>query len=181
MVKKMKAADPVVDTKSGNQLAAAIKGSASQIWLAGLGAFAKAQEEGTKVFEALVKEGSTIQTLTKSFADDKLGEVTGKVAKAAGDVAKQATQSWDKLETVFEERVARALSRLGVPTNKDVQALSARVEQLNTSVQALGGKPVAAKARAAKEGVAKASAAKVSAAVTKAVRKAPVKRAAKKA
>jgi poly(hydroxyalkanoate) granule-associated protein len=148
MVKKMKSAAP--EAKSGNQLAAAIKDSASQIWLAGLGAFAKAQEEGGKVFEALVQEGSTIQSRTKAFTEDKLGNVTDKVTKAAGDVAKQATHSWDKLESVFEERVARALSRLGVPTKKDVQALSERVEQLNSSVQTLGGKPLAGKKPRAK-------------------------------
>jgi poly(hydroxyalkanoate) granule-associated protein len=138
MVKKLKAmADKQTDN---NQLAAAIKDSAQQIWLAGLGAFAKAQEEGTKVFEALVKEGSSIQLRSKAFTEEKIGEVTGKVSKAAGDMAKQATQSWDKLETVFEERVARALSRLGVPTSKDIAELIARVDALNESVQALGGK-----------------------------------------
>ena len=42
-------------------LAGAIKDSAQQIWLAGLGAFSKAQEEGGKVFDTLVKEGLTIQ------------------------------------------------------------------------------------------------------------------------
>lgn len=174
MVKKTSAS--ASDANSGNQLAAAIKDSASQIWLAGLGAFAKAQEEGTKVFEALVKEGSTIQMRTKSFTEDKLGEVTGKVSKTAGDVAKQATQSWDKLESVFEERVARALARLGIPTNTDIQALVERVEQLNASVQALGGKPVAARAAAGTK--ARAKAAKPAAA--KAPRKAAAKRAAAK-
>ena len=44
--------------KSSPQLSSAVKDSAQQIWLAGLGAFAKAQEEGSKVFDALVKEGS---------------------------------------------------------------------------------------------------------------------------
>lgn len=129
-----------------NQLAGAIKESASSIWLAGLGAFGKAQEEGNKVFEALVKEGSNLQMRSKSFTEERIGAMTGKVSKAAGDVAKQASQSWDKLEGVFENRVARALSRLGVPTNKDIQALIARVEQLNESVQKLGGKPVARRA-----------------------------------
>ncbi len=140
MVKKMKSA---ADVKADNsQLAAAVKESAQQIWLAGLGAFAKAQEEGTKVFETLVKEGGSIQMRTRAVAEEKLGEVTDKVTKVAGEVSKQATQSWDKLEQVFEQRVERALNRLGVPTSKEIQALIARVEELNASVQALGGKPV---------------------------------------
>lgn len=148
MVKKLKP-ESTDNRQHDNQLAAAIKESASQIWLAGLGAFGKAQQEGNKMFETLVKEGNSLQSLSKNFTEKQIGAVTGKVSKAAGDVAKQASQSWDKLEGVFESRVARALSRLGVPTNKDIQALIARVEELNSSVQKLGGKPVA-KAAAAK-------------------------------
>jgi poly(hydroxyalkanoate) granule-associated protein len=145
MVKKMKS---TAEVKADNsQLAAAVKESAQQIWLAGLGAFAKAQEEGTKVFETLVKEGGSIQMRTRAVAEEKIGEVTGKVTKVAGEVSKQATQSWDKLEQVFEQRVERALNRLGVPSSKEVQALTARVEELNASVQALGGKPVKAATR----------------------------------
>jgi poly(hydroxyalkanoate) granule-associated protein len=151
MVKKTKPAAQA--TPADNQLAAAVKDSAQQIWLAGLGAFAKAQEEGNKVFEALVKEGKGIQKRTKANAEETLGKVTGmvsgRVGKVAGDLSKQATESWDRLEQVFEERVARALNRLGVPTNADVQALMARVESLNASVQALGGKPARAPRAAA--------------------------------
>jgi poly(hydroxyalkanoate) granule-associated protein len=155
MVKKMKSAAEV--NADNNQLAAAVKESAQQIWLAGLGAFAKAQEEGTKVFETLVKEGGSIQMRTRAVAEEKLGEVTGKVTKVAGEVSKQATQSWDKLEQVFEQRVERALNRLGVPTSKEIQALIARVEELNASVQALGGKPVKATRATSKAKVVKAT------------------------
>jgi poly(hydroxyalkanoate) granule-associated protein len=108
-------------------LAALIKNSANQIWLAGLGAFAKAQEEGTKVFDALVKEGETVQDRAKKTADDKIAEVKAK-----------ATGSWDKLEQVFEERVARALHSLSVPTSKDVETLSRRVSELTHEVKKLG-------------------------------------------
>lgn len=160
MVKKLKAM--AERKKPDNQLAAAVRDSAHQIWLAGLGAFAKAQEEGSKVFEALVKEGTSLQLKTRAMAEEKIGEVTGKVsgkvARVAGDVSKQATQSWDRLEQVFEERVARALGRLGVPTSKDVKALIERVEELNASVQAMRGAPVPVRAgRAARKAPAAAS------------------------
>jgi poly(hydroxyalkanoate) granule-associated protein len=161
MVKKMNSA---ADAKADNsQLAAAVKESAQQIWLAGLGAFAKAQEEGTKVFETLVKEGGSIQMRTRAVAEEKLGEVTGRVTKVAGEVSKQATQSWDKLEQVFEQRVERALNRLGVPTSKEIQALIARVEDLNASVQALGGKPVKTNRAAAAKATKTAKAVRASA------------------
>jgi len=138
MVKKMK---PQADGRIDSQLAAAVKDSAQQIWLAGLGAFAKAQKEGGKVFEALVSQGLAIHDRTRSMTGDRISEVTGRVNQVAGGLSKQATESWDRLEQVFEERVARALNRLGVPTHTDIQALIARVDALNASVQALGGKP----------------------------------------
>ena len=181
MVKKTKPAAPA--TPDNGQLAAAVKDSAQQIWLAGLGAFAKAQEEGNKVFEALVKEGKGIQRRTRTLTEEKLGEVTGRVGKVAGDLSKQATESWDRLEQVFEERVARALNRLGVPTNSDIQELIARVDALNASVQALGGKPAraprAAAARKAAAGAPKAAKAAKPAAAR--APRAPRKPAAKKA
>ena len=114
-----------------NQLASTVKESAQQIWLAGLGAFAKAQEEGGKVFDALVKEGESIQSKTRKVTDQKLSEVAGK-----------ATGTWDRLEQVFEDRVARALGSLGVPSKQDIESLSKRVVELSAAVQALtDGKP----------------------------------------
>jgi poly(hydroxyalkanoate) granule-associated protein len=143
-----------------NNLVSAVKDSAQQIWLAGLGAFAKAQEEGTKVFDVLVKEGSVLQKRTMKMTESKLGEVTGKVTSATGDLTKVATGTWDKLESVFEERVARSLNRLGVPTNADINALTKRVEELTAALQSMGAvlpaKKVAAKPRAAAKKAVKA-------------------------
>ncbi|MGH6610338.1 MAG: phasin family protein, partial [Burkholderiaceae bacterium] len=114
MVKKLKA---MADRSRGdNQLAGAIKESAQEIWLAGLGAFAKAQEEGQKVFKALVREGSTMQKRTMKATEDRMSEVSGrmsdvtsKVNQVAAGLQKQASGTWDKLEGVFEARVQRAL------------------------------------------------------------------------
>jgi len=145
MVKKLKAL--AKHSAGDSQLADAVKDSAQQIWLAGLGAFSKAQEEGQKVFNALVKEGNSIQKRTMRVTEDKMTEVTSRVGKLAGGFQKQATGTWDKLEGVFEERVERALTRLGVPTSKEIAELTARVEQLTASVQKLSGtKPAARKA-----------------------------------
>ena len=101
------------------QLTAKVRESANQIWLAGLGAFAKAQQEGAKMFETLVAEGEQFQERTKTVADERIAEMRTK-----------ATGTWDKLEQVFEERVARALHSLSVPSRKDVDVLSRRVAEL---------------------------------------------------
>ncbi len=156
MVKKLKAK---AARRSDSQLAAAIKDSAQQIWLAGVGAFAKAQQEGTKVFNALVREGNSIQKRTMQATEDKVGEVTQHIGKFAGRVQHQANGTWDKLENVFEERVERALKRLGVPTNKEIASLSQRVEKLTASVNKLSGPPAKRKAAPRKRTVRKASAA----------------------
>ena len=120
-----------------SQLAGAVKESAQQIWLAGMGAFAKAQAEGGKVFDALVKEGVSLQRKTQSVAEERLGEVTGKMSSMASDVSTKAGASWDKLETIFEERTAKALGKLGVPTARDVEELTRRVEELAAAVARL--------------------------------------------
>ena len=123
MVRKLK---ELAGGVTENQLAATVKDSAQQIWLAGLGAFAKAQQEGSKVFEALVKEGEALQAKTRKVAEDKVVEISGK-----------ASGTWDKLEQVFEDRVARALHSLGVPTRQDIQTLTKRVAELTEAVQKL--------------------------------------------
>jgi poly(hydroxyalkanoate) granule-associated protein len=130
MVKKLKA---LAENAADNDFAQTVRDSAHQIWLAGLGAFAKTQEEGVRMFESLVQEGRAVEDRTRKLAESKMSDMSAGVGKAA----KQATATWDKLEQVFEDRVARALHRLGVPTNKDIQSLAKRVEELNDSVQQL--------------------------------------------
>ena len=109
-----------------NQLTSTIKESTQQIWLAGLGAYAKAQEEGGKIFEALVQEGEALQTRTRQSADEKIAAMTDKTAG-----------TWGRLEQVFEDRVARAVASLGIPTRKDIDKLSKRMAELTEVVQQL--------------------------------------------
>ena len=120
-----------------------MKEQAQQIWLAGLGAFSKAQQEGTKAFEKLVSDGITMQRKAQVTAEEKLAEATHKVSEVAHQLNERATGQWDKLETIFEDRVAKALTRLGIPSAAELQALHARIEQLEKQV---GVKPKAAAA-----------------------------------
>lgn len=174
MVKKLQKLS--ADKKKSNaQLSSTVKDSAQQIWLAGLGAFSKAQEEGGKVFEALVKEGLTIQRKTQAVAEEKITEATSRVTTMASDIGSKAQGQWDKLENIFEDRVAKALSKLGVPSARDLEALSARVDALTKGSKA-AAKP-AAKAPAKKAATKKAAPAKAAA---KPAAKAPAKKAAAK-
>ena len=148
MVKKLK---QMADKKAAgprlfdSAMAAQVKDSAQQIWLAGMGAFARAQAEGTKVFETLVKEGTSLQKKTQADVEEKIGAVTGKMTSMASDEQAKAGQHWDKLEGIFEERTAKALKKLGVPSAKDVNALVARIDELSAKVAKMGKAPAAAK------------------------------------
>ena len=142
MVKKLQKSG--TDKAATVQLSGTVKDSAQQIWLAGLGAFAKAQEEGGKVFEALVKEGLSIQRKTQAAAEEKISEATNRMASMATDISSKAAGQWDKLENIFEERVAKALNELGVPSAKDIDVLIERIDELNRNVQKLSARGGAA-------------------------------------
>jgi poly(hydroxyalkanoate) granule-associated protein len=124
-----------------------MKEQAQQIWLAGLGAFSKAQQEGTKTFEKLVNDGITMQRKAQVTAEEKLAEATQKVTQVAHQFNERATGQWDKLENIFEDRVAKALTRLGIPSAAELHALHARIEQLE---KRLGAKAKAPAKTAAK-------------------------------
>ena len=145
MVKKLQKLS--ADKKKSNaQLSSTVKDSAQQIWLAGLGAFSKAQEEGGKVFEALVKEGLSIQRKTQAVAEEKITEATSRVTTMATDIGSKAQGQWDKLENIFEDRVAKALNKLGVPSARDIEALIERIDALSAAVAGESGKTVKAAA-----------------------------------
>src|SRR3954471_16766670 len=163
MVTKMKSASTgapggAAGKKNSAQFAGTVRESASQIWLAGLGAFSKAQEEGGKVFETLVKEGVSIQRKTQAAAEEKLSEATSRMASMATDISSKASGQWDKLETIFEERVSKALNKLGVPSAKDIEVLVARIDELNRNVARLSAKSPAAPRKAAAKPAAKKAA-----------------------
>lgn len=166
MVKKLqKMAEKKASNPTGlldSQVAAMVKDSAQQIWLAGMGAFSKAQAEGGKVFEALMKEGMALQKKTQGLAEERINAVTTKMTAVAGGVTDKAGAQWDKLESIFEARVAKALNKMGVPSRKDIDALIKRIDELSAKT---GGAPKAAKAAARKAPAKKA-------AVKRAVRKA---------
>jgi poly(hydroxyalkanoate) granule-associated protein len=174
MVKKLqKMADKKASNPAGlldSQVAAMVKDSAQQIWLAGMGAFSKAQAEGGKVFEALMKEGMALQKKTQGLAEERISAVTSKMTTVAGGVTDKAGAQWDKLESIFEARVAKALNRLGVPSRQDIETLIKRIDELSART---GG----AKAAPAKKSSARATKASPAA---KPAAKTAVKRAARK-
>lgn len=126
--------------------------TAQQIWSAGVGALARAQGEGTDMFEALVKKGMNLEAQTRKLANGKVDVVRGAVEDRVENVREKATDTWDRMEKVFEDRVQRALTRLGVPTREDLGNLIKRVESLTTELKKQNKAPVVkAKAPAIKK------------------------------
>jgi poly(hydroxyalkanoate) granule-associated protein len=110
---------------------------AQQVWLAGLGAMAKAQEQGSKAMEALLSDGLAFQRKSQAEAQQRLQEATERLGHLASDFGQNASGRVDKLEHLFEDRVAKALHRLGMPSLLDIQMLSERVAQLESQLLAL--------------------------------------------
>lgn len=129
-------------------LAGSFAASGQKIWLAGLGAYERARKEGPKMFDLLVSQGKTLRGQAAAAADQALKSVRAQAETASS----QAAGKWDKLEQVFEDRVSKAVHKLGVVTGKDVEALMRQVNDLASSVRAMSGKPAAkAKRPAAKK------------------------------
>ena len=117
-------------------IASKIKASANQIWLAGLGAYAKAEQEGGRWFEGLVRDGE----LTRAIVDKQLlqaKEKVGEVRERVIGVRDRAADSWERIEHAFDERVAGALGRLNIPNKHDVDELAGQVAKLQARVKKL--------------------------------------------
>ncbi|NIN59504.1 MAG: poly granule associated protein [Xanthomonadales bacterium] len=144
---------------AAGKYAAPVVDTAREIWLAGLGAFSMAQQEsgklieqGNKLFEKLVAEGTSLEKKTRDAAGTAVGDLRGDMESRVDSVKQQAADNWDKLENIFEDRVARVLGRLGVPTADDVHKLSDRVQKLSKQVAELSkAKTNGAKAPAARK------------------------------
>ena len=158
------------------RLGKSITESAQQIWLAGMGAFNRAQAEGGKLFESLVRDGLSLEQTARKFTGTRADFVRDAVEGKVGQARERAADTWDKLEKVFEDRVQRALVKLGVPGRNDLNALTERVERLTAELRKANATPGAATpAKAARKPAAKKPAAR------KAPAKKPAKRAAKAA
>ena len=121
------------ESNSQKQLSKKIKDSARQIWLAGLGAYNKAEEDAGKVFDKLVQEGEDMERKTRGVFEKQIRAVEDRVEEVKG----RANTTMDKLESVFDERVSKALNRLRVPNYLEFKELRDEVELLKARIEEL--------------------------------------------
>ena len=126
MVKKVKG-------NASSPWSQSVRESAHLIWLAGLGAFARVSLEGGKLFDALVKEGEKVEERTRGAAAGALEAVREQTDPARHKVA----ETWDRVEQIFEGRLARVLGQLGVPDRDDLQELMQRIDALQARIDEL--------------------------------------------
>lgn len=103
---------------------------ARQVWLAGVGAWSRAQAEGSRLFDSLVRDGMEAER-----ASPRTAGVRDAVDRGAEDVRGFATHTWDRLGQVVEETVQRSLLRLGLPRRDELEALERRVDALATALE----------------------------------------------
>lgn len=101
-----------------------------QIWLAGLGAFARAEEEGSKLFDTLVDVGKDLESRTRDISEIRVEEIKERVRSRTGE-------TMGKMEKAFDERLNKALSKLGIPNKREVEALQKRVQELTAALEEL--------------------------------------------
>ena len=103
-----------------------------QIWLAGLGAFARAEEEGSRFFDTLVDIGRSLESSAQDKSESRVEEIKERVRSRTGE-------TMDKMEGAFDERLNKALSRLGIPNKREVEALQQRVQELTEALEEKSG------------------------------------------
>jgi poly(hydroxyalkanoate) granule-associated protein len=117
-------------TKAAARAVPMLKQSAHEIWLAGLGAFALAGEEGGKLFKDLVKKGAGLEKTNKALIGKRVDKLMARAERMQGD----ARQAVTRFAAPIEDGMTGAMHKLGIPTRREIQALTKKVEELTRVV-----------------------------------------------
>jgi poly(hydroxyalkanoate) granule-associated protein len=114
--------------------AKAISDSAQKIWLAGLGAFSKAQAEGSRLFDELMRDGEALEQQTRKYTKERVGQLRDRMEETADRLRKTGQSSMERIQSMVDERVAKAVERMAMPTREDIEELATQMTQLNRRV-----------------------------------------------
>ena len=128
--------------------------SARQVWLAGIGAWSRAQAEGSKLFDGLVRDGMAAER-----EGTRTAGVRDAINRGTEDVREAASGTWDRMGQFVEDAVQRSLLRLGVPRREDLEALGRRIDALSSELRdaraaGIAGNATPARRRSTTEGAA---------------------------
>jgi len=133
-IKKAEVQAEEVQSKASSMLSD-VKGYARKIWLAGLGAYAKAGQEGAEYFKELVKAGENVEEQGKKLVTEQVDAANSQIDSVKSTVKGKVEAQLDKVEKAFDDRVASALNRAGIPSKKDVEVLSAKLDELSALLE----------------------------------------------
>lgn len=106
------------------------------VWLAGLGALAKASTaagtQGEKAFEALVKAGETMESQGRVAIDSN----ADRLKKGINTAADVMDKNIDQFGKTFDAQVELALDRLGFPKADAFKTVLDRLTELSKSLEA---------------------------------------------
>jgi poly(hydroxyalkanoate) granule-associated protein len=111
---------------------------ARKIWLAGLGAYSWAEQEGSDYIKELIRTGEETEKKAKKVIDEKVEAANAELDEFNDDVAHtvDAVETrLGKIENAFDRRVASALNRIGIPSRHDVDTLSAKLDGLTALLE----------------------------------------------
>lgn len=124
------------DKLGADKLSQRLSESAQQVWLAGLGAFNRAQVEGSRFFDGLVRDGQAYEQRNKDEAGTA-SSLHENITSGLGQARERTARTWDKVEHAFDEQVQSVLRRLNVPTAADVENLQAELSALRVRLAQL--------------------------------------------
>jgi poly(hydroxyalkanoate) granule-associated protein len=140
--KKITVKNTASNTASETNVLADVKGYARKIYLAGLGAYAKAGKEGADYLQDLVKAGEGVEKEGKKLvnqqveaANSQIDNVKVSVKDRVDGVKGKVEVQFEKVEQAFDRRVASGLNRLGIPSKHDVDTLSAKLDVLTAMLE----------------------------------------------
>ncbi len=120
---------------------------ARKIWLAGLGAYVKAGQEGAEYVKDLIKTGEQTENKARKAIDEKVEAANSEIDSVRAEVESDVTRAKgrvevniDKIESAFDRRVASALNRIGIPSKHDVETLSAKLDELTALLERVARK-----------------------------------------
>jgi poly(hydroxyalkanoate) granule-associated protein len=96
------------------------------VWFAGLGAVAMAEDEARGTFHRLVNRGRELDKDKES-----------RIGRTVEDLSGRAKNFTRKVETQFQDTMHATLRRVGVPNRDEIQTLIRRVEELTHKVDQL--------------------------------------------
>ncbi len=111
---------------------------ARKIWLAGLGAYSWAEQEGGEYIKELIRTGEETEKKARQVIDQKVEAANTELDAFNDDVAQTVDAvegRLERIENAFDRRVASALNRIGIPSRHDVDALSAKLDGLTALLE----------------------------------------------